>query len=112
MSEFFDYNPDTGVTEYFDYDHQTGEAYIRTEQDLTAYFRRNQELIATGKTDKGLMDGGRELHFYASLPPVVQIELRQKGIDIYSKDPTMVRRMLHEINANYPYCKVTPKTHA
>ena len=47
----------------------------------------------------------------SSLTPIVQIELRKKGIDIYSKDPAMLRRMFAEINTNYPYCKVTDKTH-
>lgn len=110
--EFFSYSPHNGVTESFDYDEATGNAIIRHEQPLDAYFRAVAETRNTRRCDRGLMDGGMELHAYASLPPVVQIELRAKGIDIYSKDPVMIRRMFAEINANYPHCKLTHKRHA
>lgn len=111
MPEFFDYNPTTGVTETWDYDESTGQAFIHHSSDLQPFFARNAELRNTGGTDKGIMENGKEFHFYASLTPIVQIELRKKGIDIYSKDPAMIRRMFAEINANYPYCKVTDKKH-
>lgn len=111
MPEFFDYRPDTGVLETWDYDEMTGKAFIHQSSDHELFFKRNAEVRNTGITDKGLMDNGREFHFYASILPVVQIEMRNKGIDIYSTDPTMQRRMFDEINANYPWCKMTTKNH-
>lgn len=111
MPEFFDYRPHTGVMESWDYDIQTGKAYIRQEGDHEAFFRRNNEARATRTCDRGIMENGKEFHWYCSIPPVVQIELRNKGIDIYSKDPTMIRRMFDEINENYPQCKMTDKHH-
>src|SRR5688572_22952121 len=106
--EFFDYDPLLGVTKYFDYDESKGDAVIRSEQDLQPLLSRNAELRNTGATDYGIKG---EFWHYASIPPVVQLELRRKGIDIYSKDKTMIRRMFDEINANYPALKVTQKAH-
>ena len=111
MPEFFNFTPETGVTETWDYDQMTGRAFVHHSSDLEAFFARNAQARNTGATDKGLMDNGREFHFYASIPPTVQIELRTKGIDIYSSDPAMQRRMFDEINANYPYLKMTDKVH-
>lgn len=111
MPEFFDYRPDTGIMETWDYDEMSGKAFVHHSSDLEAFFARNQDLRNSGATDKGLMDNGREFHMYASIPPTVQIELRAKGIDIYSSDKTMQRRMFDEINQNYPYLKTTNKNH-
>ena len=97
--------------ETFDWDETNQRAIIHHKQDLTAFFARNTEARNTGATDKGLLENGKEFHCYASLTPIVQIELRQKGIDIYSSDPTMMKRMFREINRNYPWCKVTAKNH-
>jgi hypothetical protein len=115
MPEFFQYNPHNGITEFFDYDESTGNVMITSiapgADALDAFLDMTHETRAVGKTDKGLMDNGREFHCYASLPAIVQLQLRQKGIDIYSKDPTMMRRMFDEINTNYPWCKTTYKSH-
>jgi hypothetical protein len=111
MAEFFDYQPHTGVHESWEYDETTGKAFIHQKGDLEAFFGRNMEARNTRVCDKGVLDNGREFHFYASLTPIVQIELRNKGINIYSKDPTMIRRMFQEINKNYPNCKMTFKKH-
>lgn len=111
MPEFFDYRPDTGIRESWDFDEATNKAHFRHEGVLDAFFQTTAEARNTGACDKGLMENGKEFHCYASLTPVVQIELRAKGIDIYSKDPTMIRRMFDEINKNYPFCKLTYKNH-
>ena len=111
MPSFFEYHPHNGVTEYFDYDESTGVASIHSTKDIEPFLAMTQEARNTGACDKGLMDNGREFHFYASLDPIVQLELRQKGIDIYSKDPAMIRRMFREINQNYAKCRMSTKIH-
>jgi hypothetical protein len=111
MPEFFEYSPHNGVQELWDYDQQTGKAWIRHNGDHEAFFSRNAESRNTRACDKGIMENGKEFHWYCSIPPVVQIELRTKGIDIYSKDPVMIRRMFDEINQNYPLLKMTDKKH-
>jgi hypothetical protein len=97
--------------ETWDYDEMSGKAYVRHSGDHDALFARNLEARNTQACDKGIMENGKEFHWYCSIPPVVQIELRNKGIDIYSKDKAMIRRMFAEINAHYPYLKMTDKTH-
>lgn len=111
MPEFFSYDPWSGVTRYFDYDETTGTVAITSQKDIEHYLKQTSEARATRRNDKGLMDNGREFHLYAQLDPIVMLELYQKGIDIYSSDKEMQRRMFDEINANYPWCKVTDKTH-
>jgi hypothetical protein len=107
MADFFSYDPLKGVTKYFDYDEMTGDAFIRTEQDVEPLLRETMENRNTGSQESPRKD----FKLYASIPPVVQLELRKKGIDIYSKDPSMIRKMLQTINREYPYLKSTWKVH-
>ena len=107
--DFLDYDPLTGVKKLFDYDEATHTAIVRSEQDVAPLLKRTTELANTGATDGGIK---RDWWHYADLPPIVQIELKNKGINIYSKDPAMIKRMFAEINSNYSKFKVTHKRHA
>lgn len=109
--EHFDYDPLTGITTKFDFDFDSGTVIFRKEQDVEAYLATMMETRNIDSTRKGLMDGGREFHLYATIPMIVQLELMEKGIDIFSDDPAVQRRMFDEINKNYPYCKATYRTH-
>lgn len=106
MPEFFDYDPVLGMRTTWDYDESTGDAKFRHEQDVEPLLGYTMEARNTRQ-----YDGKHDYKFYCSIPPVVQIELRNKGIDIYSKDPSMIRLMLQTINKDYPYLKMTDKTH-
>ena len=106
MPDFLSYDPLTGVSRFFDYDEQTGMAFVHTSQDIEPWLAQTKELANSGATDKGIK---KDFWYYASLPPVVQLEMRKKGIDIFSKDPAMIRRMDAEIEKNYPNCKTTGK---
>lgn len=106
MPEFFSYDPLTGVTRYFDHDEQSNDSFIRTEQDVAPLLDRNMEWRNAGKKD-----GKQDLKLYATIPPVVILELKKRGIDIYSKDKSMQKRMFQEINRSYPYLKTTFKMH-
>lgn len=106
MPEFFDYDPVLGVRTTWDYDEATGDAHFRHEQDVQPLLGFSAEARNTR-----MYDGRQDYKFYCSIPPVVQIALRNKGIDIYSKDPSMIRLMLQTINKDYPYLKMTDKTH-
>lgn len=111
MPEFFDYNPHNGVRERWDFDESTGKAYFRHEQDVSGVLQAAAETRAVGSCNKGLMDSGKEFHCFAILPATVQIEMRTKGLDLYSRDPSMQRRCLQEIERNYAQYKVTDKYH-
>jgi hypothetical protein len=106
VAEFFSYDPLTGVKKMWDYDQQTDEAKFRDEQDVSPLLAHTREARNTR-----FYDGNREMRLYCQIPPVVQQEFMRKGIDIYSKDPTMIRRMFQEINSNYPWLKTTDKVH-
>lgn len=106
MPEFFDYDPLKGLTRFFDYEEDTGLVRIHTQQDVDPLLKVTTEVANTGAADSGIKKG---FFKYASIPPVVQLELRKKGIDIYSKDPAMIRRMDQEIETTYSRFKTTHK---
>jgi hypothetical protein len=105
---FFDYDPLTGIRTDMEYDESTGIATLVHTQDLSSFADKQKALQNSGATDSGIKEG---MWHYASIPPIVQLELRKKGLDIYSRDKTMLNRILREIDENYAFCKTTTKTH-
>jgi hypothetical protein len=106
--ELFDYDPRTGIRSFFDYNELTGEGVFRREQDVSSVVD-----FATSVRNQGLADGELKkddyMCHYAIIPPGVELELREKGINIY--DPNCTKRLLEEINKNYPMLKMTDKVH-
>ena len=100
----------TGDTRtYFDMDELTGTIQIHTEQDLTGFLERMKQKRSMSNDiwSKGVKEDW--LH-YASIPSVVIMELKNKGIDVFNPDDE--KRLLQEINRSYPYLKtVDHKTH-
>jgi len=105
VSDFLSFNPLTGVRKLFDMDED--RIYTRTEQDVEPLLDRT----AQERHERRWDDRRLEFRLYARIPIVVQLELRAKGLDIYSQDRAMIRRVLSEINAHYPYLKATNKIH-
>ena len=104
--ELFDYDPVTGVRSFWEYDEETGKGLFRREQDVTAvvdYAARLRNEMADGRLEDDYM------RLYAIIPPGVEMELAGKGISIYDHNNT--RRILEEINVNYPYLKATDRKH-
>jgi hypothetical protein len=93
---------------YFGMDESTGTIQVTTEQDLTGFLERMKQ--KRQYADESWAKGVKEewLH-YCSIPTVVIMELKQKGIDVFN--PYDEKRMLREINANYPYLKNVDRTH-
>ena len=106
--EFLNYDPISGVKREFDFEEDNGLIRIHSVQDVEPMLDRARELRNSGEADNGIK---KSFWLYAELPPVVILEMKNKGIDIYSKDPTMIRRMFDEINANYKRFKTTYKSH-
>lgn len=104
--DYFDSDKLTGTTEYFEYDEQTGIATIRTEQEESGLLDYTSYLRNTKATDSGIKRGWWK---FAIIPPVVVLELKNKGIDVFAKNdwPKLTR----EIETNYPYLKTTEKRH-
>jgi hypothetical protein len=105
--EHFDYDPVTGLTEYLDFSADGKTFSIRTVQDVEPFVDYAKFLANTGGTDHNFRGEG---WLYAIIPPGVQAEMFKKNINILDKADT--KRMLKEINTNYPYLKTTHRHHA
>ena len=103
MPLLFDYNPDTGVTQYFDYDESTDVMSLTSSQDISGML----DTLKLKRQDPEAWKKGvkNSMAHYASIPVVVEMEMRKKGIDIYDKNAT--KRIMQEIEQNYPYLKTT-----
>lgn len=108
MAELFDVDPQRGITRYFDYEEDTGLARVRTVQDMEPLLKYTAEMRATRAADEKLRDDDY-MCMYALIPTVVQIELMNKGINIH--DPSQTKRLVAEIETNYPYLKTTQYHH-
>lgn len=107
MPMLFDHNPDTGVTEYFDYDPINDTVSITASQDVTGFLDQMQAIRnAPEISQRGIKE---DWWCYASIPEVVELELLKKGLSLHNKDH--FKAILREINTNYPYLKRTEKWH-
>ena len=105
MPILFDQNSVTGVSQYFDYDPAKDTYYLTTTQDLSGMLDKiKQSRDNPDVWGKGVKE---EWAHFASIPPVVEMQLKLKGIDIYNPDHT--KALIKEINENYPYLKLTTK---
>lgn len=106
MAEFFDYDPDYGLTRYTE---MADEDRIRliTVADVEPVLDHAKALRnAPEISERGIKKG---FWHYATIPPIVQLLLRKKGIDVFN--PEHGKRVRQEIDRNYPYCKTTDKRH-
>jgi len=103
MSVFFDYDPNTGVTQTFDYDPVTEDVRLTSTQNLDTFFEAvKQKRDNPDAWKKGVKE---EFAHYASIPPVIEMELLKQGIDIHN--PHQTKELLKAINTKYPFLKVT-----
>jgi hypothetical protein len=104
MAKTFEYNPNRGVWYEYEDDAQSGGLFIHTKQDCQPVIDHAKKLRDSGVNDKvGLFN------HYAIIPAGVELELRDKGLSIYDRNNT--KRLLQEINTNYPHLKVSNLTH-
>ena len=104
--DFFDYDPLTGTTEYYSYDHQTGVATVEAVQELKPLLDHNLALRNEGIKHVN----GSPIRHYATVPMTVILDLKTKGVDFYNRDH--LPRVLQEIEANYPHLKVDNMRHS
>lgn len=102
--EFFEYDPLRGITYYTEQDGD--DTILHTSQDLTPLIERNKAIANAGLKDNGIKESWWH---YCDIPPVVELALRKKGIDIHNPDHE--EAMFREINTNYPVLKLTDKWH-
>lgn len=106
MREFFDYDPLTGVTEY--YEEADGKISIHTEQDVSAILDYTRALANEGLPDDNWRKN--EVSVYAVLPLTVLGQMAKKGIRFL--DQNHIGAVVNEVNSNYPWLKTTTKHHA
>jgi hypothetical protein len=107
MSILFDYDPLTGVSQHFDFDPVTEQIRLTSSQDLSFLMEQlKQKRNNPEAWKKGIKES---FAHYATIPPIIELELKKKGIDIYN--PNQTKELLREINTNYPFLKVTTARH-
>ena len=103
MSVFFDYDPNTGITQTFDYDPVSEDVRLTSTQNLDAFFAA----VKAKRDDPDAWKKGvkEEWAHYASIPPVIEMELLKQGIDMNNPDQT--KELINAINTKYPFLKTT-----
>lgn len=103
--EFFDYDPLTGITEYFRQDATTGALSIHYQQDVEPYLDYAKELANSKSTDGNFRGEG---FLIAMLPMIAIMKMREKGFNALAEHgPEGSRYLCKEIETNYPYFKTT-----
>ena len=103
--EFFDFDQLTGLAEYVE--EVDGKIHLTYEQDVSAVVDYTKALANEGLPDGNFRGEG---WLYAVIPPVVELELRKKGLNLTNPDD--LKRIVDEINQNYPLLKTTHRHHA
>ena len=103
MSDFFEIDPISGIRTDFKW-HESDQSYqmIRTADVEPAL---EAEKVSRNESGLGREDIKRNWWHYCTIPAIVQLQLRAKGINIHDKDHQ--DRMIAEINTNYPHLKLT-----
>lgn len=105
--EFFDYDPITGITEYFKAD-ADGKWHMTYEQDVEPYLDLAARIRNSGSADEAWRKTG--VTNYATLPPVILGHMAKKGIRFH--DPNHIGRVVRYVNEEAPWLKTTNKHHS
>jgi len=104
MSEFLEYDPVTGIK--YEVEEHDGKEYMRKTQNLEALVNRNKRMANVGARDSGIKNGWWHV---ADVPPVIWLEMKKNGYDLFTKDDNEFKKVLQYFEANYPYLKTTHK---
>jgi len=103
MAEFFEYDPLTGIKTETSYDEMTGEMTLHRSADVEPVLDFSKSMSnELGVNKQGIKNGW---WLYAKLPPIVILQMRAKGINVFDKNDQ--KRMFEEINTHYPHLKCT-----
>lgn len=106
-----DYDPLTGITEYFHYDHQTDTSYVETIQDVEPILEGNKVLQNDDAySKKGIK---KDMWHFASIPIVVQMRwLAEYGSQDWPMRPGNEKLLFKLLNSpEWRYLKTTNKIH-
>ena len=104
-----DYDPFSGMTSRFDYDHSTQTTIIGREQDVSLVLQVNKAL--QNNEDYSKQGIKNEWWHYATIPPlIIEKWKNEKGVDVFNKDhERAVFRLLND--PEYRYLKTTAGFH-
>lgn len=103
MPDFFEIDPVTGIRTDTEYNDATGELTLIRVADVEPVLDHAKKVRNEGGLNReGIAEGWWG---YATIPPIVQLQMLAKGIDISKEDHH--ERMFQEINENYPHLKLT-----
>lgn len=103
--EFFDYDPVTGITEY--YEEADGKIHIHSVADVSAAMDAAQRMRNAGGPDEAWKKTGTTM--YATLPPMIVAHMLKRGINVF--DQNDLPRVIQEVNTTYANFKTTNKHH-
>ena len=107
MPEFFEYDPTTGIRTDTSYDPNTHEMTLHRTSDVEPLLDWTKGVSnEVGLNRQGIKDSW---WLYAKIPPIVILQLRARGINIFDKNDQA--RVFKEINTNYPHLKCTTGHH-
>ena len=90
MKRVLDYDPATGITQWFHLDEATGDIGLETKQDVTAVIESTKG--AFNQTDERKPWKG-DVHKVASIPKIIYEELAKKSHNF--KDQRVIRKWLN-----------------
>lgn len=101
-----EYNPHTGVTTEMRLD--GGRIVVEQRADVTEMIEANKRM-ANANSGKRYGDG--LMHEVARIPNLIAFKwLREDGLDIYSNEPNMRRKLFRKLNdPEWKYLKTTDK---
>jgi hypothetical protein len=105
--DFFDYDPITGVTEYYE-ETSDGKFHLHSFQDVQGFKDRAQRLRNEGGPDDAWKDTGTTM--YADVPMIIVHHMLKRGINIF--DQNDLPKVIQELNTTYSDFKTTYKHHA
>jgi hypothetical protein len=103
MSDFIEIDPVTGIRSDFKWNENDQRYTIERVADVEPVLDFAKAMANDGGLNRA--DIKRGWWLYATIPPIVIVQMRAKGIDIFNQDHQA--RMLAEINSNYPMLKCT-----
>lgn len=105
-AEFFDYDPITGITEYYE-ETSDGKFHIHSYQDVEPIMDAAKRIANAGTSDEAWKKQGGAL--YAIIPPIIQGQMLKRGINVF--DQNDIGRVVQEMNTTYANFKTTYKHH-
>lgn len=107
MKRILDYDPITGITDYFEYDSLTDTTTLSREQDVGLILEINKALRNDEDySKKGIKNG---MWHYAQIPPILIEQLLKRGIDIFNKNDE--KKFFQLLETEFPAYKTTNKVH-